>query len=72
MFMDGYFLDRLSLSLSLYIYIQIYIDVDIDIDLTERERNINLLFHLLTHSMIASWMVPERLNTQPWHIRISL
>ena len=35
----------------------------------ERERNISLMFYLLTHSLVASCVCPDRrLNPQPWHI----
>ena len=36
----------------------------------ERERNIDLLFHLLMHSLVSSLMCPEqRSNPQPWHMQ---
>ena len=35
----------------------------------EKERNINLLFHLLIHSLVDSCMCPDQeSNPQPWHI----
>ena len=37
----------------------------------ERDReSVYLLFHLLKHSLVASYMCPDwRSNLQPWHIR---
>ena len=38
-----------------------------------KERNINLLFHLFMHSLVASCMCPDwGLNLQPWRIRLTL
>ena len=39
----------------------------------ERERNINLLFHLLMHSLVDFCMCPDwGLNLQPWCIGMML
>lgn len=39
----------------------------------KRERNINLLFYLLMHSLVDSYMHPERgSNPQTWYIRMML
>ena len=36
-------------------------------------RNIDLLFHLLMHSLVDSWMCPDQgLNLQRWHIKTML
>lgn len=38
-----------------------------------RERNIDLLLHLVMHSLIASCMYPDwRSEPQPWHIKMTL
>ena len=43
------------------------------IDFRERGRNINLLFHLLMHSLVDSCVYPDRgSNPQPWHSRTML
>ena len=48
----------------MYTHIHIYI---------ERERDINLLFHLFMHSLVASCMGPDPgSNLQPWFIRMML
>ena len=40
---------------------------------TERERNVDLLFHLLIHSLVASCMCPDQgSNLQPWPIGVML
>ena len=39
----------------------------------ERERERDLLFHLLMHSLVDSYMCPDQgLNPQPWCIRMTL
>ena len=38
-----------------------------------RERNVNFLFHLLMHSLVASCMCPAwGWNSQPWHTGMQL
>ena len=55
--------DRVYTDISLFKFLFIGVCV------CERERLINLLFHLLMHSLVDSCMCPEReLNPPPWHV----
>ena len=65
---------RIQFYLAIYLVIWCFnisfIDLGTREEGRERERNVDLLFHLLVHSLVASCMCPDqRLNLQPWHIR---